>query len=418
MKNYDLILKEQLKNKYFTSIDLKYKNENAFSLSPYDLYLYLDFKDSLLTDNNSSLVKLPLRTFNSKYIYYASCNELNSYILDYHKEIQNDLNENGSLLSTRMRNNLVISRIYSEIEGSLNVENVPTTRKRLKDLIEKNIDPQNKNDTIIKNMDLAIKFIVNRPLFNKENLYKLYNILSKDCLDEDNKLKEGEYYRYDLVEVGGYKGCPVDKIEECMNSLFEYVNLSLNSSNNSFLPHICHYYILYIHPYFDYNGRTARMVSFWIYLLMDKSNKLPPLISEAINQTKNKYYEAIEESRDSHNDITYFLMYIYKTSINYYLCYRNIEYISNYVKHNREVLTDNDLNYIKRILISSNGPFTYLDFLKMSQIDISKQGTFKILNKFVSLGILVSRQTKSGNKLFELNKKVVKFKGTLKPLPN
>ena len=152
------------------------------------------------------------------------------------------------------------------------------------------------------------------------------------------------------------------------------------------------------------------MVSLWINILIEGNNILPPVISEAINQTKNNYYKAIEESRDSHNDLTYFLIYIYKTYVNYYLCYRNIESISDYAKNEGEVLTDTDFNYIKRILISNKGAFTYQDFLKMCNIEITKQGALKILNKYADLGILLVKETKSKNKLFEINNKIVKYR--------
>ena len=158
------------------------------------------------------------------------------------------------------------SRIYSEIEGSLNVENVPTTRKRLKELLEDNKPTENTNDIVIKNMKQAIDFVESGEPFNKYNLYLLYNILSKDSLSEENKLLKDNLYRHDGVEVGSHKGCPVDEIEKCMDSLFEYVEKVL-SNNESILerillPHICHYYIVYIHS-----------------CLISKSNKKPFLLS-------------------------------------------------------------------------------------------------------------------------------------------
>ena len=410
MNKFEEILKKQIKENYITSKDLKYKNESSLLLSPYEFGEYLNYKDELINKNEPLFVRLPLKSFNSKYIYYINCNELESYASDYYNELNEDLRENGSFLSFRMKNNIYTSRLYSEIEGSLNVENVSTTRKRLKDIIENGADLENRNDIIIKNMDLATKFILEKPDFNDENLFKLYNILSKDCLDEEDQLRKNEFYRYDDVEIDKYRGCPVDKIEPCMNTLFNFVNENLHSSNNVLLPHIAHYYILYVHPYFDYNGRTARMVSLWINILIEGNNILPPVISEAINQTKNNYYKAIEESRDSHNDLTYFLIYIYKTYVNYYLCYRNIESISDYAKNEGEVLTDTDFNYIKRILISNKGAFTYQDFLKMCNIEITKQGALKILNKYADLGILLVKETKSKNKLFEINNKIVKYR--------
>lgn len=98
------------------------------------------------------------------------------------------------------------------MEGTLNVENVPTTHKRVKEVYQKE-NPTDKNDVIIKNMLNAMRFIVReKPAFNKENLLKLYNLLSADCLNDEDKLKEGAYYRdggvfvYALMAAGGDLG--------------------------------------------------------------------------------------------------------------------------------------------------------------------------------------------------------------------
>ncbi len=261
-------------------------------------------------------------------------------------------------------------------------------------------------------MKEGIDFVNTLPSFNEENLFKLYTILSKDCLDEENLVKNGEFYRYDEVEISHYRGCPHNKIKDCMNSFFKYVNNVLNNNVQceiSLLPHICHYYMIYIHPYFDYNGRTARMVSYWVYLLSG-NNSFPPIISEAINQTKNEYYKAIELSRDSHNDLTYFLKYMLSLSIDYILCYQNLKHIDQNAKNIGVSLTSTELNYIKKILIGYHGTFDYIDFLRMINVDMSKQGAFKTLNKFIEYGILKEKESKSKTKLFEINKNAILYR--------
>ena len=144
------------------------------------------------------------------------------------------------------------------------------------------------NDIIIRNMIKGFEFISKKPEFNKQNLITLYNLLSKDSLTEQTKL-DGEYYRLDKVYVDDHEGCPANKIEDYMNSLYKYVNEEINN-RNFYLPFIAHYYMIYIHPYYDYNGRTARMVSLWISLLADMNELLPAFISEAINDDKNNSF--------------------------------------------------------------------------------------------------------------------------------
>lgn len=412
MQSYYTTLLKQISEKYLTKKEIEYDTKAGLFYSPHDYKNYLEYVDTIVgnTPFKRIIVKLPLKTFNSKHIYYIQNIELMNLMDEYLSLLKEDF-DNQSFMSTRLFDSFYKSRIYSEIEGTLNVENVPTTRRRLKQLIEEKADPTEKNDLIIKNMDQAIKFVYEMPEFNKDNLRKLYGILSDGCLDKDDILPDGSYYRDDGVEVDGYNGCPVDRIDECMNSLFEYVNAALKedkSVTHVYLPHICHYYIAYIHPYFDYNGRTARMVSLWVNLLANH-DMIPPLISEAINQYKTQYYESMRNSRDAHNDMTYFIQYLIKLTIKYFLCYRDIEEISQFAKNQNVVLTDTELNYIKRILVSYKGKFSHQDFNKFCRIEISKQGALKILNKFVDLDILVEVETESKVKLFDINKDIVHY---------
>lgn len=249
-----------------------------------------------------------------------------------------------------------------------------------------------------------------KPDFNQENLHRLYGLLSMDSLDDDHKLQDGDLYRYDGVEVDKYAGCPPEKIRECMDSLFSYVNKSIKGDISPILrftlPHIAHYYIVYIHPYFDFNGRTARMVSLWLSILLDTMPM--SLDSEAIDQTKNKYYEALRNSRDSNNDITYFIKYLLEESIDYYSCCKNLEEIDQRLKNKGVVLTEAEKSYFKKILISNRGKFTYRDFAKWIKASIGDQALLKILNELEGYGLLRSVQSKN-NKLFYVNEEMIAY---------
>ena len=400
------ILEKQLNEKYYTSKELEHGTEPGTYISPFEYGELIAYKESIASLDNPYISLLPLPTFNFKCLYYSPCSDLKN-LLDNFILFSNE--DNGLL--DRYSSNFIESRIYSEIEGSLNVENVPTTRKRLKELLEDDAPILDRNDIIIKNMKAGIDFVNRLPEFNKDNLFKLYRLLSNGCLDEEDKLRPLDYYRYDEVEIDRYYGCPPDKIEECMNALFDYVNKTLLSKDKNkliLLPHFCHYYLIYIHPYFDYNGRTARMVSYWIYLLSG-CKVFPPIISEAINQTKNDYYKAIELSRDSHNDLTYFLKYLLSVSIDYLICYQNLDHLEQVVKNKGNVLTQTELNYIKKILISYKGVFSYNDFLKMINASMSKQGALKTLNRFVSYGVLKEIDSTSKVKLFDVNRSSILY---------
>lgn len=396
---------------YYDTKDLRYNNVYKFFLSNQQLIEYKQYKKQLIQNRDKKIVTVDLKSFNSDYIFFVNGQCLLNLQLTYLRMMQDDFQNFQSTVVQRNLYDILWARVYSELEGSMNLENVPTTRTRLEQ-IKKGSEPRDKNEIIAKDMLDAIEFILSKPKFNKENLYELYSILSHDCLEDNQKLN-GNFYRNDSVYIGDYEGCSFEKIDDCMNSLFAFVGNNLNnkaSDVKEYLAHICHYYILYIHPYFDYNGRTARMVSFWISILQDDFSTAPLFISEAINDDKKRYYDALSETRDMENDMTYFLIYIMNTSIRYSLLYKNLNYISDEMLKKGITLTNYEKAYIKKILLGAEeGYFDYKKFLSIANIDISKQAALKALNKLVEYGILTSIINDKKVKLFKLNDKFVKY---------
>lgn len=389
--------------KYYTITDLRYNNKLGYLFSSQKLSEFLKEKDRLIELKNDNIENLPLKTFNSKYCFFVSGEYLKSAYKQYMTLVFEDYKINKTTLFSRNVEDMITSRIFSEIEGTLNIENIPTTHKRISEIFN-NDNIEDNNDIIIKNMINALHFIVTEePVFTKENLYKLYNILSDNCLKEEDKLRDGSYYRHESVMIGAYNGANEDIIEECMDSLFAFANDSKNIKRyKTLLPHICHYYILYVHPYFDYNGRTARMVSFWLNYIND-IGLAPMFMSEAINDNKKQYYEAIINTRNTNNDLTYFLGYILETASKYSLVYKNLEYIKSILAQTGDTLTSTEWGYLKKIIINNPDKyFGYKDFFGYIQNSMSKAGALKILNHFVAYGVLEKSINKKKEAIFKI----------------
>ena len=407
MEKYEqLLLKSIFGPHFFTNEDLRMNKKINILLNSQELREFLAFKDNF---KHELKTELPLLTFNSSKMYYFNSKELVHLFQEYLEFFNNDLVERESTIISENYEDIIISRLTSELDGTLRIEGVNTTRRQMLDIyngLKKELDS---NDVIVRNMIKGIEFIFNKPTFNKENLLKLYNILSQDSLTEETKL-DGEFYRLDKVYVGDHEGCPAEKIDESMNAFFEFVNSEIDN-RNFYLPFIAHYYVLYIHHYYDFNGRTARMVSLWISLLSDIHMLLPTYISEAINDDKNNYYKAIDNSRFSNNDVTYFLTYLIDLSNKYYLVYKNLNAIKEDLAIIGESLSPTESYYLKRIMINSKkGWFNYRGFIDFCKLDITKQGALKALNKLLDYGLLVSRINSKNEKIFIINDKKVLYK--------
>ena len=127
---FEKILYKQLQEEYYTAKELQYGNKVSTFLSPYEYNLYIKYKEEKASFSNSDVIQLPLKSFNSKCLYYCNSVDLKSLI-----SINNTLLDTNSYFLTRFSKSFIESRIYSEIEGTLNVENVPTTRRRIKELL-------------------------------------------------------------------------------------------------------------------------------------------------------------------------------------------------------------------------------------------------------------------------------------------
>ena len=407
MEKYEYLLLKAISGPhFFTNEDLRMNKKINILLNSQELREFLAFKDNF---KHELKTELPLLTFNSSKMYYFNSKELVNLFQEYLEFLNNDLVERESTIISENYEDIIISRLTSELDGTLRIEGVNTTRRQMIDIyngLKKELDSE---DIIIRNMIKGIEYISNKPAFNKENLLKLYNILNQDSLTEETKL-DGEFYRLDKVYVGDHEGCPADKIDESMNDFFAFVNNEINK-RNFYLPFIAHFYVLYIHPYYDFNGRTARMVSLWISLLSDIHMLLPTYISEAINDDKNNYYKAIDNSRFSNNDITYFLTYLIDLSNKYYLVYKNLNAIKEDLAIIGESLSPTESYYLKRIMINSKkGWFNYRGFIDFCKLDITKQGALKALNKLLDYGLLVSRINSKNEKIFMINDKKVLYK--------
>ena len=396
----ELLVKALESEKYYTNTDLRLNRKYNILLSHKELEDYLRFKEDYIIDNK---IETSLLSWNSNKIFLYKSRELSSKIYDYYEFLK------AEDISDSINHEVLIGIICSELEGTLQIEGVNTTRKQIEKIIKEN-NPKSLNDKIIINMLNGFNYISSTKEFNKETLKNLYIKLSDGCLNKDDEIGDA-YYRNDVIYVSDYTGCPVDSIDSCMESLFKYINDNLDTKDSYLkllLPFIAHYYLLYIHPYFDYNGRTARMVQIWIFML---TNNIPAFyLSEAINDNKNEYYKAIENTRNSRNDLTYFITYLMDLINLYSIIEKNLDDIKTGIENEGDSITINELHYLKRIIVNKNIKwFNYKKFLEFESLDITKQGALKILNRFENKGLLLSKINQKGEKIFTLNDSVLKY---------
>lgn len=398
---------EQFKNickeseKYPTRTDLIYK----YGIKRQDILNIqkLKFEDK-------EYIKIPLFSESGNKLIYWNNQDIIMTFSDCQDLIRNSsLNDIADFSNSDMINGF----IFSEIESSLSIEGVRSTRAKIEKINQLNYDElDDMNDIIVKNMLLGYEFIKNKDI-TEENIFELYKILSNKCLKDHEQLPPNYKYRHDDVHIVDNVQAIVDrgvywkKLQDSMGQMINYINKEKSYSEHLIASHIIHFYLIYLHPYFDYNGRMARVLSYWYNQRYAPSLSLL-LVSEAINNKvhKNGYYTAIANSRKEDNDITYFLEYIADIMLEYTKVYINFNNITKKLKGDGNILnrsTEIALKYVLALPVIGEGYFDWKEYNRFSHDDFSKTQYLKLLNTLAEADVLLVKEKKKA-KLFKLNK--------------
>ena len=210
-----------------------------------------------------------------------------------------------------------------EIKANNQVEGYGDDLGVIESVIKKKTD-RIKDESVRKrilNLYRGYQYILNHHKVDREHLKELYKILSKDLLDYKDFVRMGENYRNAPVYIlrGGRldteldEGVDKENISKLMDSYFAFfndANFPKTMTDEYIKSQILHFYFVYIHPYFDVNGRTSRTMALW-HLLNTKS--YPYIIfNRGIGFAGSNYDRIIADAKTTF-DITYFLRFMLET---------------------------------------------------------------------------------------------------------
>lgn len=213
------------------------------------------------------------------------------------------------------------SGITEEAISSSQLEWALTSSKVARDMIWKWRRAVTTDEKMILNNYKAMNF-VNDEGFLKQDLtiewlIEIQNILTKDTLDD--KTQEWRLRKdNDEIIIQNREWTKILHIppnEKVLNKelikLLNYANDEDWEFTHPFIKAIMlHFWIWYLHPFCDWNWRTARALFYW-YLLKKwywGFSYIP--ISTVIKKSKKQYENAYLYSEQDSNNLTYFLVYI------------------------------------------------------------------------------------------------------------
>ncbi|KGP74853.1 hypothetical protein JT05_14095 [Desulfosporosinus sp. Tol-M] len=217
----------------------------------------------------------------------------------------------------QMQSAVIFDALIDEAFNSSVIEGAFSTKKRSREMIKNKETPKDKSEQMIINNYEALEFVLEnleKPI-NEDIVLTIYRIVTKNTLDAADQVKK---YRDAAVFVIDpnlpdpiYEGPDQQKVQVMMDSLFDFIN-SEDGLHPICKSAIIHFYLVYIHPFFDGNGRTARCIAY-MYLLQKGYDAFKFFsLSSLVKEARSKYYKAIKDVEDNESDTTYFIIFYSK----------------------------------------------------------------------------------------------------------
>ena len=201
-----------------------------------------------------------------------------------------------------------------------------------------------------------------------------------------------------------------------MTNLEKFINDSLISELDPLIKMaIIHHTFESIHPFFDGNGRTGRIINI-LYLVKEDLLDLPILyLSRYINNNRSTYYQLLQNVRETgawENWILFMLDGVEKTSIQ---TISLIKSIRNLIQGHKEHIKSKLPKIYNHDLINNlfNHPYTKISFVE-KDMGVQRKTATKYLDELEKIGLL--KKEKRGKETFYINIELYNLLSNIIPL--
>lgn len=218
------------------------------------------------------------------------------------------------------KSQLILSGISEEAIASSQIEGANTSRKAAKEMILSQRKPRTKDEQMIINNYQAMQRLMdwkNMDL-NKKMLLDIQKNITTNTLDDEKdagrfRKDEDNIQVVDILTSTIVFTPPNERIFlKELDNLIKFANG--DEKEDEFLhpvikASILHFWLAYLHPFVDGNGRTARAIFYW-YLLRKNYWLFQYLsVSRAIKMSRTQYEQTYLKVEFDDNDLTYFITY-------------------------------------------------------------------------------------------------------------
>lgn len=414
------------KNLFFEIFNDDEKSHHYVEIANNPNYLYWDnFKRKVLEDKkyspegiwytvrqirNFSSIVTPVKTEQNRPFRWVRLPSTDELLHKIDMFAGGRLFHNNLKLTASSRQTYLNRGIIEEAIASSQLEGAHTTRKAAKEMLVERREPRNESEQMILNNYKTMNAINDNfkdEELSLEMLFELHAMLTEKTLDkkEQYRLRKDS----DEIVVQGQIGTeeyithipPTELfVESTIKELVKYAN----DKDEKEFTHpiikavILHFWIGYLHPFVDGNGRLARALFYWYLLKKDYWTFMYLPISTIIKKAPLQYAMAYIYSEQDGLDLTYFYDFHMK---------KIMQAIKEFESYLDEKITENHLiedsiskkfelndrqKQLIYYLISDNDPSVSASS-HMTLHNVSRQTAFKDLKNLEEMGIIKPRRS-------------------------
>jgi len=293
---------------------VKYKEPAPTNASREELW------EMVKTIRKSKSLISPIKHENGHYFSWVKLSKLEEFFHEIDMNTGGEIFLDKNIESKKNKQKLIFRGIIEEAIASSQLEGASTSRDVAKKFLREGGKPKNQSEQMILNNYITMKAIdenYKKLDLNMDLLLELHGLITKNTPDIDGNMARIRNKKDEIVvtdnkksEIVYHKAPKIDFVLVELEKMFKFAN---NDSEQFIHPIIkaimLHFWIGYLHPFTDGNGRLARLLFYW-YLLKKGYWAFAYLpISKMIKKSPAQYIMAYVHSEQDDYDITYFIDY-------------------------------------------------------------------------------------------------------------
>jgi len=199
-----------------------------------------------------------------------------------------------------------------------------------------------------------------------------------------------------------------DEILDLLSNFLDYFNVNQDDLSPLINLAVLHYQFESIHPFYDGNGRTGRILNI-LYLSINELLDIPILyLSSYINENKTEYYRLLNtvNKTDKWGEYIFYILKAIEVTSNKTI--EKINQIKELLNETIEIAQEKEPKIYRKELIELlfEQPYSKIDFV-VKRLNVERKAASRYLKKLEQIGILKSQ--KIGRETIYVNKKLIEI---------